>query len=233
MTFLLPFLIILIIILSFVSIMKSGRMKKNLLGSRLRWMLGGYVAILLICTGVSPLLPDDKEVTYKIINNSQDIEKESTELYDAANEGNIEKIDNKFINKVWSLGYEEQELTITTENDELISTAVIVERKTTNDGKIEALHYKTRSGVNNMEITELENPLRIVLNKNTLTIMNPEKVKLKFSQFQQAFTINQFTGEKPFRHSTRFYGGTSILYLKIPKDLKLVDHSNINYQFIE
>jgi hypothetical protein len=232
MTFLLPFLIILIIIFAFVRVLNSGRMKKILLGSRLRWMLGGYVTILLICTGVSPLLPD-KEVTYKTINNSQELDKESTELYEAAFEGNIDRIDNKFINKKWSLGYEEQELTIATENDELISTAVIVERKTTNDGKIEALHYKTRSGVNNMEITELENPLRIELNGNTLTIMNPEKVKLKFSQFQQAFTVNQFTGEKPFRHATHFYGGTSILYLKIPKDLKLNDQSHINYQFIE
>lgn len=232
MTFLLPFLIIFIIILGIVRILKSGRMKKVLQGSRLRWMLGGYVAILLICTGVSPLLPDE-EVTYKIINNSQDIDKESTELYEAAIEGNIDKIDNKYINKRWTLGYEEQELNIATENDELISTAVMVERKTVNDGKIEALHFKTRSGVNNMEITELEKPIRIELNENTLTIKNPEKVKLKFSQFQQAFTVNQFTGEKPFRHATHFYGGTSILYLKIPKDLKLVDKSNLNYQFIE
>ncbi|NWQ42495.1 hypothetical protein MLOOGBEN_17470 [Bacillus sp. EB106-08-02-XG196] len=232
MTFLLPFLIILIIILGIVRILRSGRMKKVLQGSRLRWMLGGYVVILLICTGVSPLLPY-KEVNYKIINNSQDIDKESTELYEAAVKGNIDKIDNKFVSKVWSLGYEERELNITTENDELISTAVIVERKTANDGKIEALHFKTRSGVNNMEITELEKPITVELNGKTLTIMNPEKVKLKFSQFQQAFTVNQFTGEKPFRHSTRFYGGTSILYLKIPKDLKLVDNSNINYQFIE
>ncbi|TDL63459.1 hypothetical protein E2R56_27440 [Rhodococcus qingshengii] len=232
MTFLVPFLIIFIIILAIVRILRSGRMKKILQGSRLRWMLAGYVAILLICTGVSPLLPDE-EVTYKIINNSQDIDKESTELYEAAIEGNIDKIDNKYINKRWSLGYEEQELIIATENDELISTAVIVERKTVNDGKIEALHFKTRSGVNNMEITELEKPIRIELNENTLTIKNPEKVKLKFSQFQQAFTVNQFTGEKPFRHATMFYGGTSILYLKIPKDLKLVDKSNLNYQFIE
>lgn len=232
MTFLVPFLIILIIILGIVKILRSGRMKKVLQGSRLRWMLGGYVAILLICTGVSPLLPY-KEVNYKIINNSQDIDKESTELYEAAIEGNIDKIDNNYITKRWSLGYEEQELNIATENDELISTAVIVERKTVNDGKIEALHFKTRSGVNNMEITELEKPITVELNGKTLTIMNPEKVKLKFSQFQQAFTVNQFTSEKPFRHSTRFYGGTSILYLKIPKDLKLVDNSNINYQFIE
>ena len=232
MTFLVPFLIIFIIIFAIVRFMRSGRVKKILLGRRLRWMLGGYVAILLICTGVSPLLPDEI-VTYKIISNSHDLDKESTELYEAAIEGNTAKIDDKFINKTWSLRFEEQELNIATENDELINSAVIVERKPTNDGKIEALHYKTRSGVNNMEITELENPLRIELNENTLTIMNPEKVKLKFSQFQQAFTVNQFTGEKPFRHSTRFYGGTSILYLKIPKDLKLIDNSNINYQFVE
>ncbi|MCM3693594.1 hypothetical protein [Neobacillus niacini] len=232
MTFLVPFLIILIIIFSIVRILRSGRMKKILQGSRLRWMLGGYVAILLICTGVSPLLPD-KEVTYKVIKNSQDLDKESTELYEAAIEGNIDKVDNKYINKRWSFGYEEQELTIATENNELINTAVIVERKTVNDGKIEALHFKTRSGVNNMEITELEKPIRAELKGNTLTIKNPEKVKLKFSQFQHAFTVNQFTGEKPFSRSTHFYGGTSILYLKIPKDLKLVDHSYINYQFIE
>lgn len=233
MTFLLPFLIIIMIIYAFVRVMNSGRMKKNLLGSRLRWMLGGYVAVLLICTGVSPLLPDNREVNYKIISDGQDLEKESIGLYDAAIEGKIEKIDKKFINKVWSFGYEGQDLMISTENDELISTAIIVERKTTNDGKIEAVHYKTRSGVNNIEITDLEKPLRIELNESALTIMNPEKVQLKFSQFQQAFTVNQFTGEKPFSRATHFYGGTSILYLKIPKDLELVDKSGINYQFIE
>jgi len=213
--------------------MNSGRLKKNLLGSRFHWILGGYVAILLICTGVSPLLPDSKEIKYKFISDSHDLDKESTKLYEEAIEGNIDSIDNKFINKKWNLDYGGQELTIATENDELISTAIMVERKNTNDGKIEALHYKTRSTVNNMEITELENPLRIELNENTLTIMNPEKVVLKFSQFQQAFTVNQFTGEKPFSRATHFNGGTSILYLKIPKDLKLIDQSNINYQFIE
>jgi hypothetical protein len=233
MTFLLPFLLILMIIYAFVRVMNSGRMKKRILGSRLRWMLGGYAAILLICTGVSPLLPDNKEINYKILNDTQDLDKESIELYEAASEGNIDSIDNKFLNKKWSFDYVGQELAIATENDELISTAIIVERKTTNDGKIEALHYKTRSAVNNMEITEIENPLRIELNENTLTIMNPEKVQLKFSQFQQAFTVNQFTGEKPFSRATHFYGGTSILYLKIPKNLKLIDQSNINYQFIE
>lgn len=233
MVFLLPFLIILLIIYAFVRVMNSGRMKKTLLGSRLRWMLGGYVAILLICTGVSPLLPDNREVNYKIISDGQDLKKESVGLYDAAIEGNIEKIDKKFINKEWNFGYAEQELTIATENGEFINTAVIVERKATNDGKIEATHYKTRSGVNNIEITDLEKPLRIELNGSALTIMNPEKVKLKFTQFQQAFTVNQFTGEKPFSTATHFYGGTSILYLKIPKDLELVDKSGINYQFIE
>ncbi|MFP7300289.1 hypothetical protein [Neobacillus niacini] len=232
MSLLFPFLIIFIVIIAIVRVMRSRVMRKVLLGSRLGWMLGGYVAILLICTGVSPLLPN-KDVNYKTLNNNQELEKESTELYEAAIEGNIDQIDKKFVSKEWSLDYGEKELTIATVNDELISTLVLVERKTVNDGKIEAIHYKTRSGVNNMEITELEKPIQIDLNGNTLTIGNPEKVKLKFSQYQQAFTLNQFTGEKTFRRSTHFYGGTSILYLKIPKDLKLIDHSNLNYQLVE
>jgi hypothetical protein len=41
-----------------------------------------------------------------MMGDGQDLEKESIGLYDAAIEGNIEKIDKKFINKVWSFGYE-------------------------------------------------------------------------------------------------------------------------------
>ena len=214
-----------------INLTKRSNKLNFLSGNRIRWMFVGYISILLICTGLSPLLPKG-ELTYQKVDVDQ-LEKDNQELYEAAIQGNIENVDSEYIVKTWNLDYSEKQLNIAVTNDDFLSAPIIVERKTVNDGKIEAAQYKKGSGLNDMVITDLVQPSSLNIDKNTLRLENPEKIILKFSQFQQAFPIKQFTGKGNFSDSNNFYEGTGILYLKIPKDLELNTTSAIDIQYVE
>ncbi|MEH7493904.1 hypothetical protein [Neobacillus niacini] len=229
-----PIVIVVIMVIAITSLLVNltKRSSKVLFsGSRIRWMFVGYLSILLVCTGLSPMLPKG-EITYQKVDVNQ-LERDSNELYEAAIQGNIENVDSKYFVKTRNFDYTEKQLNIAVVNEDFLSASIFVERKTTNDGKIEALHYQTGSGLNEMSISDLMQPLGINIDKNTLMLENPEKIKLEFSQFQQAFPINQFTGKGDFSDTNNFYGGTSILYLKIPKDLELNNTYEIDLQYVE
>ncbi|MEH7177019.1 hypothetical protein [Neobacillus vireti] len=231
MVSILPLLIILIIIIAIVRMSKSSGRKNYFFGKPIRWLFGGYLAILVICAGLSPLLPEDEKIDKAIdVNN---LDRAGIELYETALAGNIDKVDSNYIKKTWNLEYQNQQLAIISPNEEYIETSIIVKRKTVNDGGIDAVYFKSGSSVNGMDISDLEKPLRMKIENNTMRIENPEKLELKFTQFQQAFPISQFTGKGGFSHSHNFYEGTSILYLKVPKDLKINAPSELNVQYVE
>ena len=60
-----PLVIIVIIIIAIVRMTKNNGRKNTLFGKQIRWIFGGYLAILVICAGLSPLLPNEGEI-YKM-----------------------------------------------------------------------------------------------------------------------------------------------------------------------
>ncbi|MEH7275707.1 hypothetical protein [Neobacillus vireti] len=231
MVSIIPLLIILIIIIAIVRMSKSSGRNNYFFGKPIRWLFGGYLAILVICAGLSPLLPEDEKIDKAIdVNN---LDRAGIELYETALAGNIDKVDSNYIKKTWNLEYQNQQLAIIAPNEEYIETSIIVKRKTVNDGGIDAVYLKSESSVNGMDISDLEKPLQIKIEKNEMRIQNPERLELKFTQFQQPFVINQFTGKSTFSHSNNIYEGTSVLYLKVPKDLKINAATELNVQYVE
>lgn len=233
-TLLIPALIIIgIVAISARSEKAVTRKGKISYSHRVLWIFGGYIAVLLICVvlaAVHPVKTTDglKKVNYK------DVEQESIDLYETAVEGRIDQVDKKFIRKQWEFTLTGQQLDISVENEEYQNTSIIVERKNTNDGKMEAVFYRTRSNVDGIDITELATPPKLVLTEAGLTLKNPKKGKLAFLVFSSPFSVSQFTGEASFSdHDSPITHGQSILYLRIPKDLVLPDQSNLNLQFVE
>ncbi|MEH7073090.1 hypothetical protein [Neobacillus drentensis] len=232
---LLPILIILIIVIIAAKSMKktANNQVRSMSVKWVRRIFGAYISLLLICTLVVPFIngngwDDLKKAPVK------DLEKEGIALVNAAAAGKIDSIDRKFIEKKWDFDFREQKLTVGSKNNEFISTQIFVERKKTNDQKIEAVSYKTRSSVNDLDVTQLTNPIRLKLAANTLTINNPKKAVLEFNTFNHVFSVSQFTGEPTlFAHHSSFSKGQSILYLRIPKDLKLINKPDVNIQFVE
>lgn len=235
---LIPLLITIIIVIAFVALVgrimkrtinKGGR---SIYSKRVRWLVGGYIALLLIGMGVEALLPV-KALSEEYIVDREELDQESIDLYTAATEGKIAEQDRSFIRKDWNLNYEGEKLNIASQNDEYLETQIIVERKQDNDGKIEALFYSTRSIVNNMDITEKIHPPGLDLADNILTVSNPIKVQLKYHQFQNVFSINQFTGEDTLFDNNTSYHGQSILYIRIPNNLELIHDENLNIYYVD
>jgi hypothetical protein len=213
--------------------MKSNKSRQQLVGRRIYWLISGYAVILLISAVLAPFLPAN-EVTLKPIDKSKEILERGHLLYEAAIEGKIEQVDRRHINKTWSFDYHGQQLSLSTGNADFISSQVFVERKAENDGRIEVTYYKTSSYINGMDISEIENPMRLELADETLMLMDPKKTVLEFYQFEKAFPTAQFTNEGwQVGHHTSFSEGQSILYIKVPKELKLIGQSHINFEIVE
>jgi heme/copper-type cytochrome/quinol oxidase subunit 2 len=235
----LPILIILFIVVIISSFTaksmkrKVPNMGKSFSSNWVRRIFTGYISLLVICTIVVPF------IIGKDINDFKKapivkVEKEGNALLDAAAKGKFATIESNLIEKKWNLAYHESKLNLTTETDQYFGAQIFVERKNTNDDKIEAVAYRTSSSMNDMDISKLINPIRLKVAGNLLTVQNPKQAKLKFSMFNNVFAVTQFTGEaSSFQHNSSFYDGQSILYLRIPKDLELIIKSDLNIQFVE
>jgi hypothetical protein len=209
---------------------KTGKFSYS---KRVYWIFSSYVVILLAGLVFASVHPSIIMDSWKK-SDSEDFEREGLDLYDAAVEGKIDLVDNKFLRKKWDFNLQDKKLNLAVENDEYLNTSIIVERKNTNDGKLDAVFYQTGSSVNGMDISELANPPGLELAGDQLIIIKPEEGEFKYSEFANVFSISQFTGEASLlEHHSNFTGGQSILYLRIPKDLKLIDNSNLNLEFVE
>ncbi|MEH7352287.1 hypothetical protein V7150_01720 [Neobacillus drentensis] len=227
-----PLLITAIIVIA-LAVLTAKAVNKNVYSKgkfsysqRVCWIFSGYVAILLICVVLDTVHP------VKIINgwkkvDTAELEKESMDLYDSALAGKVANEGGEFLRKKWNFDYNGEQLNIATIQDDYLNTSVFVERKNHNDGKIEAAYYQTRSSVNGMDITELATPPGLELAEDGLFLRNPKKSKIKFSEFTNVFSVKQFTGEEFFERDSHYAEGQSILYLRIPKDLELIDKTNI------
>jgi hypothetical protein len=223
-----------LIMITFIIIIMTRVLKTNIIkrgkyihSNRVRWVLGGYIGVMIIFTILAVFLPPhDMKIA-----RTPDLEKENTDLYNAAINGKIDNIDPKYIDKKWGLNYDYPQLEVVV--DESLNIQIIVERKTMNDDRIEAIMYKTRSNMNDMDITGLTNSPGVELQKNQLVITKPEQAKIEISEFKNTFTVRQFSGEKIFSHHNGFFEGQSILYLQIPKDLEIVDKTNLYIQFVD
>ena len=203
---------------SYISSYRAGR------------ILGGYVVILLICTLVVSIFTPSDGAEMKTVH-IKDVEKQSEELQEAIAEGKLNQLNPRFIGKKWSFHYTEQKLLVETENT--LDTQIIVERKDSNEDNIDVVYYRSKSTMNNTDITSLKNMPRMILEGNTLTIKKPKKFKMDFYQFQNPFPVAQFNNEHLFSHNTSFYGGSTVLYLHIPKDLEIIDKTNRSMEFVK
>jgi hypothetical protein len=224
---LVPFLMILLIIALVVGLVKKS-INKKIYSHIVPKVFVGYFVVLLFCLVLDIFHPLEKSTFQHIYNNSKELEMERVELLDAAEVGKFNEINPKMLKAEWDAEYDDKQLNLAVQNGDNFNVFVVVERKEINDEKIEVKFYKSTSSADSYKI----NPIGIELSGDTLFLIKPEPVKVNFSQFENPFTINQFTGDKWFQHDTNFVHGQNVIYLQIPKNLQLVDKSDINFQYV-
>ena len=105
------FIVIMISMFMFKIMKKTVNKKgKYSYGNRVRWIVAGYISLLLICGMVVTFSSAKNRADFKTINIDE-LDKESAALDNAAVAGKIDTVDKKYIEKKWSFDYRTKSLT--------------------------------------------------------------------------------------------------------------------------
>lgn len=228
-TTLIPIGFMLIIALGIVYIQK-----KKYLSNRnvITLFIGGYIAILLLSLILSTFIPfKDTPIIERI--NEKWLNKQENELLNKAYQGKIDDINPNLIVQKWEKDYHYKELKFAVQSEDFLDTTIVVERKPTDDGKIEGILFKTNSIINGIDVTNIIQPVHLGWLNDQLTFSQPEPFYLDYTLYDKEFTVKQFTGEFSLMDGdANTYLGTQLLYLRIPKSLDIVYEDEINIEYV-
>ena len=194
---------------------------------KLKWILGGYIAILLISFIAVHMLPKGDFLKEKVTeqNGEKGIDREYQDFYNAAEEGRLDQIESAHKNKEWSFEYIGGQLEIVTVDRENFNIRVIVKNKDIYDNMIEAVSYTGKSIMNGIEYTDKVKSPEITLEGNRLKIAKPESVRIELARFDRDFTIKQFFpggGNNNYMGSVNIsHIGPPVLYIQVPKNVQV------------
>lgn len=224
--------LIVFFLLSVGSIILMRYIGRKMHYKKLRWIFGGYIAILLVSLAVINILPEGdflKEETAKQ-NDQWMTDREYQDFYNAAGEGRLDQIKSAHKNKEWSFEYTGEQLNIVTvtEQRENFDIRVVVKNKDIDDNIIEAASYVGKSIMNGIEYTDKIKPPEVVLEGNQLNIIKPGRLEIKLAGFYRDLTIRQFFPGSRDNNSLRGSVNVSrtappppVLYIQVPKDVKV------------
>ncbi|MGM0806756.1 MAG: hypothetical protein ACQET8_18580 [Bacillota bacterium] len=217
-------LVIFVVVSSGIGILRSNT--KLSLGTRkIRWILGGYTMILAIATVISlSILPNHKN-DEKIATAAEmsSIEDAQTKAIDNLYSGNVVDLDKIFSEKKkWSFPFNEKSLDIVLTEGETGIMSVFAERKSENDGEIEATYHVGKSYIDGVDFTDKVHSPELLLNGQQLTVNNPALVTVSFSRFSPGFAYSQFSKGGHFTQENRSSViGRDFILLKVPNDIEI------------
>ncbi|MGA4721463.1 hypothetical protein [Fictibacillus nanhaiensis] len=220
----LPILIVFIIVAFGIGIMRSNT-KVSLGTKKIRWILSGYTIILAIATVISLfILPnhknDEKIATADEMNKIENAQNRAVNnLYS----GNLDDLDKAFSEKKkWSFSFDKKSLDIVLTEGETGIMSVFAERKSENDGEIEATYHVGKSYIDGVDFTDKVNSPELLLNGQQLTVNNPALVTVSFSRFSPGFAYSQFSKGGHFSQENRSSViGRDFILLKVPNDIEI------------
>ncbi|MBS4196862.1 hypothetical protein [Lederbergia citri] len=214
-----PFLVLIILLVWFFLSSRSKTIFKNKLVTKT--FLLTYAILLVLSLIVYEMLPHDiKELPMAKVDN---LDKLDTAVF----HGRINEIDPSLIREEWKFDYSGKELLIR-QVEGYFDGMIIVDRKPENDGLIEVKYIAT-SNLDGFDITDEMKPLNAELQNNNLNLsFKFRQREISFTTYKKEFVINQFTGRKDNDFgSSGSFGEARYVFLKIPKDLKIVEDENI------
>lgn len=125
--------------------------------------------------------------------------------------------------------------TLTFEDSSSTGYNLLIERKSTNDGEIEVSTYVSPHYAGGFDFTKKVLPPMISLeNGGRMSFQAPTSQNLEFIRFNPVFTVNQFKqvnqNHPSEMYSSRF--GWKAIYLRVPKNLEIIDSGGYNVQMV-
>jgi hypothetical protein len=223
-TSLLPLVIIIVLIIMLYVFQGYAQHRE------LKWVFTAYLFLLLSSTVVYYLLPDiesnNSVVSKNEALNIDQEDKRIQEFYTAAESGNLDQFEDAIVKDQWSFDYSGSQLEIV---DNLNAMLQVVERKETDDEKIEVTFYTTKNILGGIDVTNNINPISVTYKQNRLNILPPEQYEINIASFKKDFVVSQFNGENTPFHSTSYSGGHQVIYIKIPNKVEVINSPYVQY----
>lgn len=224
----LPLIIVLCLVFYFFFSVKIS--KKYLTIKITHWLLMIYIGVLILATIIVMIMAKDQAVINKIEQNK--LEAEMFDSYNVLHQklsnGEVADIDSIYLQNEFSFNdYQNESMKIISRAE--YGPQVFVERKETNDSKIEATIYSTGLVVNGNNFSHLLKPLQLDLTEEVLTI-TPVHQNINLAISSNNYPVRQFTGESMFENHY-FSSVDSFVYLRVPKDLKL-ERDELYFEYI-
>jgi hypothetical protein len=191
----------------------------------LKLIVIAYIAINILGVIVYYTMPKGSFVQVKVGVDSKQFEN-SHELLNNPQVLADKSLADKYNIKNYNFNYKGKDLEITFAKEQQL---VFIDRKTSDDNKIEVYWYSGPIIVDGIDFSNILKEPNIKMVNNKLNIEN-EKQKYKFTQFSKDLVIDQFYEKKDNESNNGVSGsGSGILYMKIPKNLKVVGDEGYQY----
>jgi hypothetical protein len=187
------------------------------------WLLMIYTGVLLLSLIVFIFIKPGEHAA------KVDEEQEWFDIRGAIHSGNISELEAHYLLEKYSFDYTEPTLNVTSAYMEY-GSAIFVERKKEDDGKVDVHIYGTGLNIEGIDLSEKVITPSIRLNDKTLSIVYPEYQEINIALVKNEFTINQFTGES--KMGMDYSLDSPILFIRIPHNLGLKENADMFLNYV-
>lgn len=224
--------ILIIIILFFIGIgyYFFYKLEKKLFTIKFtHWLLVIYLLVLVIATVIFPFMSDSKSEVAKA--GEQDQEEVLNELYAHLKNGDVGAVPTQYLVVQQTFEHDQKNpLQINTTPSEDYGIPVFIEKKSENDGVIEAFVFRSALTVNEMDFSEIVEGFKLKKSADSLTIHAPTQ-EIHVSISGPSFPIRQLTGYNILSHTSSSTEGT--IYLRVPSDLKIISSNTVYLNYVK
>lgn len=227
MTSIVPILLLLILAILVIWLIKATFLN----GQNRKRLFLAYAAVLFVSSAVYGFLPKGEyhfEMDGKYDGSKQNDAKNTKgltehDLFKAIATNKLDELPDILVKETWEFDYDGKQLFVLGNGGTEIP--IIVEKKEADDRKIEITYYLIEPSLNGVDISQLIEKPAVQLKENELHIIQPNAIEVIFRRFEKSGVMRQFSDErgeifdKTFIHAV----GGHLLYLKIPRDLTLVE----------
>lgn len=193
----------------------------------IRFIVIAYLAISILAVIIYYIMPKGNFAHANTGVNLEQLENMKTGVVDDIRLLADKNIGDKYNIESHSFNYEEKALEIIFKKED---QQVFINRKNSDDNKIEVYWYSGSMFVNGMDFANMIKGPSISLVNNKL-IIEFEKQRYNFTQFSKDVVINQFyEGKDEKDRVINGIFGSGIIYIKIPLNLKVL--GDVEYKYI-
>jgi len=217
------FIAIALLILIIVFFIKFGTTTRKVT----HWILSIYMAVLIVATVLVPLMTDNTINQKKV--DQLEMDHVWNEMDKKLGQGKIDQVDTKYL--LAEMNFDVGHLkTLQLLSSKVNSTQVLLERKPSNDEKVDAFIFRKGLIINDYDFSDQLKPYQLELVDQTLRITSSQQ-KMNLALSSNPFPVRQFTGESIMRGHSSVHGN-QVVYLRIPHDLEVVADEEIDLQYV-